>query len=287
MKIFKYFIISIVIALTMTSAFPQATGNPESMTLQSNDKNAGTELLKKSADIISTRLKLLGFSTFEVTVSAEKKQIRIQLPVNTDIAEIEGLVTANGELSFYETYTHDEIAQLLKPDNQLFKLLKSDQLKGSADPRVGCANSEQRKKTEEYLNTGIHMDKCKLFWGSKSENSEYCLFALRTNEDGKPLMTRSDVDSVNIINGNDPQDRRIQIKLKNEAIRLFADATKKNLNRSIAIVIDNKVYSWPVVKSIIKGGKIEVSGSFTEKEVKYFPALFNSEKLPLSLTLLK
>jgi SecD/SecF fusion protein len=100
-------------------------------------------------------------------------------------------------------------------------------------------------------------------------------------------MDRSDIESINIVTGKDPQDHRIQIKLKPAAISVFADATKNNLNKSIAIVIDNKVYSWPVVRNVIEGGEIEVSGSFTEKEVNYFPALFNSEQLPLNFKLLK
>ncbi|MGC1389651.1 MAG: hypothetical protein WA816_01305 [Bacteroidales bacterium] len=288
MKSLIYFFISIVISITLASSVQKPIDTGKSITLQSTGINVGSVLLKQSADIISTRLKLFGINISEIKVSAEKGQVIILLPDKTDISEIEGLLTSKGELSFYETYTPAEILNLLKPDNQLFKLLNTDQDKReSADPRVGCTNSENKLKTNEYLQSAIPPKNCKLFWGKKSEKSGYCLFALKTNQDGKPLLIRSDVESVKIVSGTDPKDQKIQIKLKAEAVSVFADATEKNINKAIAIVIDNQVYAWPVVKSAIKGGEIEVTGNFTRNEVNYFPALFNSEQLPLSFKLLK
>ena len=287
MKSLLYIFISIVIALTLTSAVQQTTGGSKSIILQSTAKNADAGSLKQSADIISARLKFLGLSPSDVKIIPEKGQVKIQLSDITDMAVIEGLVTSKGEIAFYETYTHDEIVKLVKSDNQLFKLLNSEQVKTPGDPRVGCGIAENMKKTDAYLQTGVHINSCKFLWGTDTKNSEYCLFALKTKKDGNPLLGRSDIESVKISTGKDTQDHRIQIKLKPAAAKIFEDATRKNLNRSIAIVIDNKVYSSPVVKSIIAVGEIEVSGSFTEKEVNYFPALFNSEKLPLDFIIIK
>jgi SecD/SecF fusion protein len=287
MKSLIYLIISIVISITLTSAVQKTSESTKSITLQAIGNNVGSVSLKQSADIISSRLKLFGLNSVEVNVSAEKGQVVILLPEKTDITAIEGLVTSKGELAFYETYTHNEIIDLLKPDNQLFNLLDSDKVKNASDPRVGCTNSENKKKTDEYLRSGVHVNNCKLFWGIESEKSGFCLFALKTNLEGNPLIVRSDVESVKIATGKDPQDQKIQIKLKPAAVSIFANATKNNLKKSIAIVIDDKVYSYPVVQNVIEGGEIEVTGSFSEKEVNYFPALFNSEKLTVSFKILK
>jgi SecD/SecF fusion protein len=287
MKSLIYLIISIVISITLTSAVQKTSESTKSITLQAIGNNVGSVSLKQSADIISSRLKLFGLNSVEVNVSAEKGQVVILLPEKTDITAIEGLVTSKGELAFYETYTHNEIIDLLKPDNQLFNLLNSDKVKNASDPRVGCTNSENKKKTDEYLRSGVHVNNCKLFWGIESEKSGFCLFALKTNLEGNPLIVRSDVESVKIATGKDPQDQKIQIKLKPAAVSIFANATRNNLKKSIAIVIDDKVYSYPVVQNVIEGGEIEVTGSFSEKEVNYFPALFNSEKLTVSFKILK
>lgn len=287
MKSLIYLIISIIISITLSSAVQKTSAGTKSVTLQSSGNKTGSVILKQSADIISTRLKLFGINTFEVNVLAEKGQVKIQLPDNTDISEIEGLLTSKGELAFYETYTHNEIADLLKPGNQLFKLLNCNLVGNNSDPRVGCSINEGREKPDQYLRTSAPIRNSKFLWGFESKKSGYCLFALKTSTEGKPLIVRSDVESIKIVTGKDSQDHRIQIKLKSAVSSVFADATKNNLNRAIAIVIDDKVYSWPVVKSVIEGGEIEVTGNFTVNEVNYFPALFNSEQLPLSFKLLK
>ena len=287
MKSFIYFVISIVIAITLTSAVQKTSESTKNITLQSIGKNPGSESLKRSADIISARLKLFGLNSFEVKVLADKGQVKIQLAENTDIFAIEGLVTAKGELAFYETFTQSEIKDLLQQDNPLFKLLKHDKEPKSNDPRVGCTGPENWKQADEYLRTANPVKNCKLFWHFEQGKSRYCLFALKTKEDGKPLLVRSDVDSVKIATTRDTQEPKIQIRLKPAAAIVFADATKRDLKKAIAIVIDDRVYSWPVVQNVIEGGEIEVTGSFTEKEVKYFPALFNSDQLPLNFKILK
>ena len=273
--------------MTLTSTIQKTSESTKSITLQSRVINVSSALLKQSADIISARLKMSGINLFEIKVSEEKGQLNIVLPDKTDMSEIEGMLTSKGELAFYETYTHNEISDLLKHDNQLFTILTHNQEEKPSDPRVGCTSNENRKVADNYLRSAIPVKNCKLFWGFESKKAGYCLFALKTNEAGKPLLVRSDIESVKIVTGKDTQDSKIQIKLKPAAISLFADATKSNLNKVIAIVIDDQVYSWPVVRNVIEGGEIEVTGSFTAKEVNYFPALFNSEQLPLSFKLLK
>jgi preprotein translocase subunit SecD len=287
MKSFIYFIISIIISVTLTSAVQQTSEGNKSVTLQAVDNHIGQGSLQQSADIISSRLKNSGISSFEVKVLAEKGQLNIILPDKTDIPELEGLLTSKGELAFYETYTHDEITDLLKSDNQLFKMLNRDQEQKSSDPRVGCASNENQKKTDDYLRSTNPLKNCKLFWGFESDKSGFCLFALKTNNEGNPLLVRSEVESVKIVMDKDNKDAKIQIKLKQSAIGIFANATKNNLNKAIAIVIDDRVYSWPVVRSIIEGGEIEVTGNFSAKEVSYFPALFNSAQLPVGFKLIK
>ena len=287
MKSFLYLIISIIIFVTLSSAGQQTSGGNKSVTLQAVDNHIGQGSLQQSADIISSRLKNSGLNSFEVKVLAEKGQLKIILPDKTDIPEIEGLLTSKGELAFYETYTHDEITDLLKSDNQLFKMLNHDQQKESSDPRVGCSSNENMKKTIDYLRSAAPVKHCKLFWGFESEKSGFCLFALKTNNEGNPLLVRSEVESVKIVMGKDNQDAKIQIKLKQSAIGIFATATKNNLNKAIAIVIDDRVYSWPVVRSVIEGGEIEVTGNFSAKEVSYFPTLFNSAQLLVGFKLIK
>ena len=286
MKSIIYLIISIIISITLTSARQQASHNTRRLLLQADASNVGPVLLKQSADIISDRLKLAGFNSFDMKISEDKGQITIKLPDKTDISEITAIISAKGELAFYETFSQNEIASFFEPDNKLLKLLDHEQMPLAFDPRVGCAGNQGREKAKEYLRSAVPLKNCKLLWGIESKESVYCLFALKTSDNGRPLIGRSDVESVKIVPNNNAHDTKIHIKLKPEAISIFADATRNNLNKVIAIVIDNQVYSWPVVKSVIEGGEIEVTGNFTPDEVNYLPAIFNSQQLPLSFKIL-
>jgi len=287
MKIFIYLIIAVILSITLTSAFQKTTGSKKVITLQSTNKSADPDGLNKSAEIISSRLKLFGVSSSEVKVIAGTGQLRVSLPENTVLSDIEGLITSKGDLAFYETFTQSEITDLLKQDNQLFKMLNQDNVKSPSDPRVGCTTGENRRKADEFILSVSHLKNCKFCWGADSEKSVNCLFALKTKEDGKPLMTRSDIETVKIAKMSEMEGVKIQIKLKPEAATIFAESTRKNINKCIAVIIDDKVASWPRVQDAIEGGEIEVTGDFTEKEANYFPVIFNTDQLPLSFRILK
>jgi preprotein translocase subunit SecD len=287
MKNFIYLIIAVILSMTLTSAYQKTAGSNKIITLQSTDKNADPVALNKSAEIISSRLKLFGISTSEVKVSAGTGQLKVSLPENTVLSDIEGLITSKGDLAFYETFTHSEITDLFKQDDKLFKMLDQDNVKSPSDPRVGCASVENRKKADELMLAGSHLNNCRFCWGTDSEKSLNCLFALKTKEGGKPLMTRSDIETVKIAKTSDMQAVKIQIKLKPAAAPIFAEATRNNINKCIAVVIDDKVASWPRVQDAIEGGEIEVTGDFTEKEASFFPVIFNTDQLPLGFRILR
>jgi preprotein translocase subunit SecD len=287
MKSIIYLFIAIVVSIVLTSSYQKTPYGIRTLTLQSTGSNVGPVSLKQSADIVSERLKLFGISSYDVSVLADKGQLRIQLPENNDITDIEGLVSSKGDIAFFETFTHNEIEDMLKPDNQLFRLLNQDNIKSSSDPRVGCTDDNEYKKTDDYLHSSVPLKNCKLTWGTESKKSGNCLFALKTNEKGNPLLIRSDIESVNIAKITDMQGIKIQIKLKPGAATIFAEATRNNIHKCIAVVIDDKVISWPRVQDAIEGGEVEVTGDFTEKEAKYFPVIFNTAQLPLSFKLLK
>jgi hypothetical protein len=286
MKSFIFLIISIIISLTLLSAVQKSTDKTKSITLQPTEKSIDSEKLKHSADIISARLKLYGLNSFEVKVLPEKGEVILFIPDKTSISEIEGLITLRGEVAFYETFDRNEISGLIESDNQLFKLLTPIPDPKPSDPRIGCSVNENRNKVDEYLLTCKSAGNCKLTWGFKSKKSECCLFALKTYGPGKALLVRSDFESVKIVKSNDSEEPKIQIRLKPAAIVAFSEATKTNLNKAIAIVIDDFVYSWPIVKSTIDKGEIEVTGSFGEKEAAYLPVIYNSEQLPYGFKIL-
>jgi preprotein translocase subunit SecD len=60
----------------------------------------------------------------------------------------------------------------------------------------------------------------------------------------------------------------------------FADATKANLGRRFAVVLDKKVITAPVIREPILGGSGEIEGNFTTQTANDLAARFRTSALP-------
>jgi len=281
MKTIVYLIITVFICITLTSSITNIAEPNKEVIMQATDNNATSQMLTQSAKIISDRLKVYGLDPFGISIITDRRQIKIQLPGNLEVSEIEGLLTATGNLVFYETFSRKEIGDLLKNNNHLFELLKSDSKISPTDSRIGYVTSGDCDLVNEYLRTNRLIDNCIFLWEFNSGGSPAYLYALKINNEGKPLLIRSDIDTVTYSYDKNSQGYMIGIKFTKAATATWANATRNNLNRAIAIVIDDKVFFSPVVRAAIENGLSEISGNFTMKEVNYFLALVNNELLPL------
>ena len=72
----------------------------------------------------------------------------------------------------------------------------------------------------------------------------------------------------------------VTMAMNNDGSRRWAQLTKQNIGRCIAIVLDNCVYSAPNVNNEITGGRSEISGNFTPEQTKDLANVLNSGKMP-------
>ena len=68
--------------------------------------------------------------------------------------------------------------------------------------------------------------------------------------------------------------------MNTDGARRWAQLTKNNINRSIAIVLDGYVYSAPNVMNEINGGNSEITGNFTIETTKDLANVLKSGKMP-------
>ena len=68
--------------------------------------------------------------------------------------------------------------------------------------------------------------------------------------------------------------------MNNDGARRWAQLTKQNIGRSIAIVLDGYVYSAPTVQNEITGGSSVITGSFTPDQTKDLANVLRSGKMP-------
>jgi preprotein translocase subunit SecD len=78
----------------------------------------------------------------------------------------------------------------------------------------------------------------------------------------------------------------VELVFNKEGTRIFADLTKKNLNKPLAIYLDEQLLTSPVVQSVIKNGTAIISGEFTVEEAKNYKDSINAGALPTSIKLI-
>ena len=136
----------------------------------------------------------------------------------------------------------------------------------------------------------------RLYWDakvSKIENPEtgkktkvLHLYAIKVNDpNGKAPLTGDVVttakdDYSNEIGNVGPV---VSMQMNTEGTRIWANLTKMNVGRAIAIVLDEVVYSAPRVNGEIPGGSSQISGRFTQADTKDLANTLNSGKMPAPL----
>lgn len=71
----------------------------------------------------------------------------------------------------------------------------------------------------------------------------------------------------------------ISLEFNRQGARKFANVTGDNINQRLAIVVDDVVYSAPVIQDRIPDGKATISGVFTNEEAKSLAILLDNESL--------
>ncbi len=98
------------------------------------------------------------------------------------------------------------------------------------------------------------------------------------------LIDQNDLKSATVTTNTVNGMPAINISFTDQGRKRFAEVTRNNLDRRLAIIIDGKVYEAPVIRSEISGGMAVVEGSFGWHEAvqlsnKINQALTNAERL--------
>jgi preprotein translocase subunit SecD len=100
-------------------------------------------------------------------------------------------------------------------------------------------------------------------------------------------LTGADFKKASVeINPNTGQPE-INIEFNDKGADLFEKITKRNLQKPVAIYLDNQLLSAPIVQSEITSGRGTISGSFTLEEAKRLAIQLNAGALPIPLSLVE
>lgn len=80
---------------------------------------------------------------------------------------------------------------------------------------------------------------------------------------------------------------QVSIQFDAEGAKMFADITKRNLQKQVAIELDDEIISAPTVQTIIDNGEAVINGKFDIKEVKKLALELNAGALPVPIKLIE
>jgi preprotein translocase subunit SecD len=78
----------------------------------------------------------------------------------------------------------------------------------------------------------------------------------------------------------------VSLEFNQEGAKIFKDLTQKYLGQPIAIYLDGKLISSPVVREVIEDGKAQITGKFTLDEARLLANRLNQGALPAPLNLI-
>jgi len=286
MKATRFSFIVIIMISMIAMSFTNKATNKNIILIQTVDNQLTSTALTESANIITSRLKDFSTDKSVVTVIPDKHQIQIEGINETDIKSVENLITQKGRIEFFIAYNQVELKGLLKGDMHLFSLINTMEVKNSYSS-VGCTSISKMDKVNQFINSKESVKNCRFVWSDLNDSTNVCLLALKTQGNKESLLTGNDIESVTFNKVNAKNSWYTEFSFKKPTAKIWSELTKQNINHSVAIVIDNHVICYPVIRSVIENGKCMITGNFTETDVKLFAAFGSHGELPATFEVVK
>ena len=208
--------------------------------------------------------------------------------------------TATGEKSLLDMVSSDtasaaEASSLeeFTRQNPLFGLLRPNVTPdGQAEPSsiVGFAAGKDTARVNNYLAMNqiksLFPRELKFYWSQNPHkwdptNTLYELHAIKiTTRDGRAPLTGDVVTSARPSTGVTGSDIKVDFSMNAEGAKIWQRMTRDNINRCIAVVLDDYVRSYPRVQNEIAGGNTEITGDFTLEEAEDLANILKSGKMP-------
>jgi preprotein translocase subunit SecD len=101
------------------------------------------------------------------------------------------------------------------------------------------------------------------------------------------LLTGDTVTDARVRPGSRMEAPYVSVKLDSRGADVFGAITSANVGHHLAIVLDNTVYSAPVIKEPIPGGDVQISGNFSIEEAHQLAIVLRSGALPAPVEIIE
>ncbi|MBK7883257.1 MAG: protein translocase subunit SecD [Chitinophagaceae bacterium] len=272
-------------------------------------RSVAKDAINQTYKVLVKRIDKFGVAQPNINLDENKGIINVELAGINDVERVRKLLQSNAHLQFWEVYNLDELAPGIQAaDEAIYAGLNDTALKNpfiriinpiqpqndkNGNLRYSAAIGSVLLKDTATFFCYINIDAvkntipsdCKFLFGleekdAKTQTRYFALYAIKlnpANPDKAPLEgegveeARQDYDE----HGNPS----ISMQMNNAGAKAWAKLTTKNVNRPIAIVLDDIVYSAPNVENAIEGGNSKISGTFSVEEAQDLANTLKSGKL--------
>ncbi len=220
------------------------------------------------------------------------------IDANTKVQEL--LKADSGETADSTEVAEKTISELLggeedptsqEAQNNLFSVL-SPNIPRSQDrtsAMVGFASLKDTAKVNKYLAMKevrnlipANLKYVKFLWDAKprKDSEIITLYAIKSNRNNKPPIEGDVIDdAIQTFDqlGINPE---ISMTMNSHGSKLWAKMTTANVGKFVAVVLDDYVYTAPVVNDAITSGRTSISGSYDINEAKDLANVLKAGKLP-------
>jgi len=119
--------------------------------------------------------------------------------------------------------------------------------------------------------------------GKEAVNSdEYFVYFLKLDRDGNAALSAEDDNIISDarVNTSPTGELEVSMEMTSKAGTQWAQVTGRNIGKYIAVVLDERVYSAPVVNQKISGGNSQITGNFDIREANDLANVLKAGKLP-------
>ena len=225
------------------------------------------------------------------TEAAQTEKVEVveeEVVANEVDALVEGLAAADS-LAQLEADQKAAVEEF-KKNNPLFAAIQLSVNQANQPyqgPVVGTAHYTDTAKVMAMLNSQVAKSilprELKLAWTVKAidaAESYYQLVALKSQTNGRPSLEGDVITDARADFGQTSAYANVSMTMNAEGARDWQRITRDNIGKSIAIVLDGYVYSFPTVQNEIAGGNSQITGNFTVEEAKDLANTLNSGKMP-------
>lgn len=190
-------------------------------------------------------------------------------------------------------------AEAFAKQNPLFFVLNPSAYNGqlAPGPIIGRAHYRDTARINAYLNLpqikALFPGEFIPMWTVKSDANDksgviFDLIAIKSSSrDGKAPLDGGVITDATVSYGSTGGAPGVDMAMNAEGARTWARLTADNIGKSIAVVLDGMVYSFPTVQTEISGGRSAITGNFSITEAEDLANVLKSGKLPAPATIVQ